>query len=518
MAEVIFRKKARKQLCFTNRVGWRCGKACGCVCCHGRYRHLFSTLHRSDLNQPACRLAQNKRMRQDNTPASTALDSAAPAPPAPDRHLPSDAHGRTGLHNEVHARPAAHIRLPAWVVYVAVLNDGVSRADELAHLQRLPNQAHLTLADLSAHFLRLHGTDHTVKWERHSEFTRYSIVQPLPESTMPEHGTPQDVSALRLPANWLRDIPGQTIAAIELVMRHGDPTDAVHTLSAARAWLGDHMLVASVMGNNGHSCAVTDFMLRPSGFERMLVIAPPGTTETRSGRISQRLLELETYRLMALRGLPVTKTLMPMLAATEQELADITTHIEQGSESDPELLHHLATLAARVEQATASHAYRFSATQAYHHIVLQRIAELRERAIPGTQTIGEFMNRRLSPAMSTVEATAGRLASLSERITRATALLRTRVDIATETQNQQLLAQLTKGQALQLRLQSTVEGLSIAAISYYVVSLMLYVGKAAKAAGLPLNPEMAAGAAIPLVLWAVWRTTRRIHEKLHAEH
>ena len=47
---------------------------------------------------------------------------------------------------------------------------------------------------------------------------------------------------------------------------------------------------------------------------------------------------------------------------------------------------------------------------------------------------------------------------------------------------------------------------------------MLYVGKAAKAAGLPLNPEMATGAAIPLVLWAVWRTTRRIHAKLHAEH
>jgi uncharacterized membrane-anchored protein len=150
--------------------------------------------------------------------------------------------------------------------------------------------------------------------------------------------------------------------------------------------------------------------------------------------------------------------------------------------------------------------------------VEQRIAELREQPIPGTTTIGEFMNRRLSPAMATVSATANRLSSLSERITRATALLRTRVDIATETQNQLLLEKLTKGQDLQLRLQSTVEGLSIAAISYYVVSLLLYVGKAGKAMGLPIHPEMAAGAAIPLVLWAVWRTTRRIHEKLHAEH
>jgi uncharacterized membrane-anchored protein len=140
---------------------------------------------------------------------------------------------------------------------------------------------------------------------------------------------------------------------------------------------------------------------------------------------------------------------------------------------------------------------------------------MREVAIPGTQTLGAFMQRRLSPAIATVAATTQRLASLSERVSRASDMLRTRVDIATETQNQQLLEKLTRGQDLQLRLQTTVEGLSIAAISYYVISLLLYAGKAGKAAGLPINPEMAAGALVPLVLWAVWRTTRRIHEKLH---
>ncbi|MFZ2295134.1 MAG: DUF3422 family protein, partial [Polaromonas sp.] len=144
--------------------------------------------------------------------------------------------------------------------------------------------------------------------------------------------------------------------------------------------------------------------------------------------------------------------------------------------------------------------------------------ELREKPIPGTQTLGEFMQRRLSPAIATVAATAQRLSSLSERVARTSALLRTRVDIATEIQNQLLLEKLTRGQELQLRLQSTVEGLSIAAISYYVVSLLLYGGKAIKAAGAPINPEIAAGALIPLVLWVVWRTTRRIHEKLKVGH
>lgn len=259
-------------------------------------------------------------------------------------------------------------------------------------------------------------------------------------------------------------------------------------------------------------------MLRDTGFERMLVVAPPGTSETRAGRISQRLLELETYRLMALRGLPVAKAVGAQLGQAERELANITSELDNKASADQLLLDRLVALAATVELITAEHAYRFAATNAYDKLVRERIAELRESPISGTQTIGEFMQRRLSPAMATVAATAQRLASLSERISRTSAMLRTRVDIATEAQNQQLLEKLTKGQELQLRLQSTVEGLSIAAISYYVVSLLLYLGKAGKAAGLPIHPEMAAGALIPLVLWAVWRTNKKIHEKLHEGH
>jgi uncharacterized membrane-anchored protein len=94
-------------------------------------------------------------------------------------------------------------------------------------------------------------------------------------------------------------------------------------------------------------------------------------------------------------------------------------------------------------------------------------------------------------------------------------LLRTRVDIATEAQNQILLEKLTKGQALQLRLQSTVEGLSIAAISYYVISLLFYVAKALTAAGMPFQPEVVVGALVPVVFWVVWKAVQRIHEKLH---
>jgi len=431
--------------------------------------------------------------------------------------LPPDDPLRVALHNEVHARPMARVRLPALIIYVAVLNAEATREQECEHLRCLPNQRALPLDSLNNNFLRLRFEGYTVKWERHTEFTRYSIVQPLPAAALLGASEPALLPALVVTPEWLRDIPGRTVAAIHLAVVNGDLSDEIALMAQAQTWFGGRAVVASQMGN-GHSWAVTEFCIGVDGYERMLVIAPPGTSETRAGRITHRLLELETYRLMALRGLPVAKQLGPMLADAESGLADITARLENKTAMDQDLLDTLVSLAARVERAIALHVYRFAATRAYDTLVSQRIAELREKPIPGTQTIGEFMQRRLSPAIATVAATAQRLASLSERVSRTSALLRTRVDIATEVQNQQLLEKLTRGQALQLRLQSTVEGLSIAAISYYVVSLLLYLNKALKAAGAPIDPEIITGAMVPLVLWAVWRTTRRIHAKLKAGH
>jgi uncharacterized membrane-anchored protein len=441
----------------------------------------------------------------------TAHLSSAENPPG--RWLPADDPLRRRLHDEAHARPPARIRLPALVLYVAVRHDGIERTAQWQHLRQLPGQAELPAEALDGQFLRLRVPGGTLKWERHTEFTRYSVVQTLPEGTGLGAQDPPLQDALVVSQDWVRDIPGQVLVAIELVMLHAD-LHGDDWLAPARQWFADRPVAVSRMGRDGHSAVMTDFVLRDDGFERLLVVAPPGTSETRAGRISQRLLEMETYRLMALLGLPAAKALLPDIADAERQLSALTARFEARETSDQALLDELVLLAARLERATAEGAFRFDATRAYDTLMTQRLAELRETYLPGQQTLGEFLQRRQAPAVATVAATAQRLASLATRVERASGLLRTRVDIATEAQNQQLLARLAQGQALQLRLQATVEGLSIAAISYYVVSLSLYGAKAAKAAGLPIHPEIAAGAVLPLVVFAVWRTTRNIHKRL----
>lgn len=428
--------------------------------------------------------------------------------------LPPDTALRQELHNELHARPTGRIRLPALVLQIAVLNEGISRERELEHLRRLSGQGELHLDQLAGTFLRLRLSGGTLKWERHTEFTSYTLVQSLPQAA-PDGNLAGGVIVDPL---WLKNIPGRTLAAVELVMLVGEVEPPAKPLQQAQEWFGGQPVVASMLGRNGHSCAVTDFRLRPDGFERIVVVAPPTTSEARAGRIAARLLELEAYRMMALLGWPVAKALREMLNAAEQSLAAITQEMQASSRSDQELLDELKALAAQIEHAMARYGYRFAASAAYQRIVASRLAELREAPISGTQTIGEFLQRRFAPAMATVEYTAERLNALSQRIERAGALLRTRVDIALEQQSQQLLAKLTRGQELQFQLQRTVEGLSIAAISYYVVGLLYYMAKAAKAGGLPVQPELLTGLAIPGVTVGVWWLTRKIHHRLIAEH
>jgi uncharacterized membrane-anchored protein len=172
-------------------------------------------------------------------------------------------------------------------------------------------------------------------------------------------------------------------------------------------------------------------------------------------------------------------------------------------------------LAARIEKLALDNSYRFSASQAYLRLVNARSEELREVRIEGIPTVGEFMDRRLAPAMNTCEAISRRQEALAGRIAHSNDLLRTRVGIVQEQQNRQILQSMNARAAQQLRLQQAVEGLSVAAISYYVIGLAGYAAKAAKAAGLPINSDVGTGLLVPLVVAGVWLGLRRMHKRIH---
>lgn len=283
--------------------------------------------------------------------------------------LPLEDRERRELHNELHARPMMErIRLPALVVHIAVLNEGTSRQQELEHLRLLVGQGEIHLDQLASTFLHLALPGGTLRWGRHTEFTSYTLVQSLPLAVLAGSGELNLLHGLMVDPAWLHSIPGRTLAAMELVLLEGEVNGTALPQQVPQ-FFAEQTVVASLMGRTTHSCAITDFRLRPNGFERILVVATPETSEIRAGRITTHLLELETYRMLALRGLPVAKTVQGMLPEAERLLADITAAVEDAERSAQELLDELEALAARIERAIAQHSYRFAASHAYHALV-----------------------------------------------------------------------------------------------------------------------------------------------------
>jgi uncharacterized membrane-anchored protein len=127
------------------------------------------------------------------------------------------------------------------------------------------------------------------------------------------------------------------------------------------------------------------------------------------------------------------------------------------------------------------------------------------------QRLGVFLDRRFSPAMTTCNAVAERIASLASRTERASNLLRTRVDIALEAQNQQLLRSMEQRSRQQLMLQETVEGLSVVAISYYLIQIAAKLFE-----GVPgIDAKFASWVSIPVIIAAVWFAVRRVRRRIH---
>lgn len=418
--------------------------------------------------------------------------------------LPPDDPLRRTLHEEVHARPPALLEAPERIAHLALRIAAEAQAAEDAALVALAELHGLPAPDPRKAYAWLDCGAFRVKWERHTEFSGWTFYRRVPPDAA------QAASALdAVPAEWLATLPGPTLVAMEVALDRAPPESA----AAAIAGFGDAMVVGSRLGE-GASTVLSDLRLDAKGFIRF-VLLDHGMSPRQAGRYAQRLLEIETYRMMSLLALPLAKDVAPALTEAESRLARIAERTAAGQgEHEAALLDDLTRLAAEIERSESRSRFRFGAAAAYYRLVGQRIGELRETRIPGVQTLQEFMDRRLAPAMATCASVASRQSELSARIARASQLLRTRVDVALERQNQALLASMDRRAKLQLRLQQTVEGLSIAAITYYVVGLVGYLAKGLKALHLPVDPEAAAAVAVPVVAIGAWLALRHVRRRI----
>ena len=416
------------------------------------------------------------------------------------------------LANELHARPFPQLAAPAQVAYLAIKPE-----TDAARRDRARDRAHLdALLDRFGAAHPAPGATHHVadlgrfrlKWESHTEFVSYTVFQP---GLGARPFDPEVFAAF--PADWLDEAPGLRITSAILRV------DAIPAREAdLNEGFGDWFVQESVACSrvaDGAAIVASDFRIDSAGHMRMGVFVPPGIGPRRLGRIVQWLCEIETYKSMSMLGFARARQLSPRIGELDTRLSQLVGDLS-GSATPPDgTLRALLGISSELENLLAKSSFRFSATEAYQAIVHERIDVLREDRVFGRQTLGEFMLRRFDPAMRTVKASDARLRSLSERSMRAGTLLSTRVDVDRSAQNQMLLESMDRRADMQLRLQRTVEGLSVVAISYYAVGL---VGNVAEPFALPLGLTKGWLLALltPPVVVAVWFLVHRIRERLTA--
>lgn len=416
---------------------------------------------------------------------------------------------RAMLHNEIHARPPEAMAAPLAIAHIVMLADAAGREASRAHVAALLRNHHLALPDAHTTHLRMDLGAFRLRWELHTEFVSWTFMVSAAAEEFGEHREPASATDA-VPHDWLAALPGQCLCSLNLWVL---PTHSFGSGSLVRHVLHEDTLVASTVAD-GHGEVYTDFAIHADGFSRMVLLAG-GMTPRRLGRLVQRLLEIETYRMAALLGLPAAREAAAVLAFAERELAELADAIRTANrDAEPALLDRLTRLAGQVESQYAATHSRFSASSAYFELLDRRIQDIAESRLAGMQTIREFMDRRLTPARSTCEWAARRQDALSQRVSRMSNLLRTRVEIEQQQSSQALLTTMNHRQDLQLKMQSTVEGLSVAAITYYIVGLVSYLAKGAQKLGWPLSAETSAAIAIPLVALAVWWSLRRLHHRI----
>ena len=377
---------------------------------------------------------------------------------------------RAELTAEMNARPHAVIAAPAQISHIACVTGEESTEADREHLKALCQAFKVSAPAASASQFDADFGPFRLKWERHTEFSAYTLIkeggfeQPFKGSPIGE-----------VPSDWLDALPGKVLTALHIAI---ETSDTPERAGADLAGLFDNNNIVGGNVADNRATVWTDYQLHTDGFLRFL-IRNCDMSPSSLGRLVKRLCEMETYRMMAMLALPPAREARPVIAGLEQDLSDIlqTLAFSDGTDDEQRLLQLLSKVAAETERTSASLNYRFSASRAYQELVEERADAMRVERITGVQPFTDYLMARFAPAMETRDNLTRRIETLSRRVARASDLLRTRVDVALEAQNRDLLQSMDRRAKLQVRLQQTGEGLSVVAVSYYLLGLLGYIVK-----------------------------------------
>ncbi|TIX90790.1 DUF3422 domain-containing protein [Rhizobium sp. P44RR-XXIV] len=395
------------------------------------------------------------------------------------------------FNSELHARPSIYFSGPALVEHIALSGSMSPTCDPSHRIEPVKT-----------------GSDGVrTQVEFHTEFVTVTRVTPLEadRSVWPTGSLLIDeATQIAGLLDWV------FICRLEILVAEKAPSELGPLLSAFH--FGD--TAASMIGG-GAALVCSDFRVGENNTSRAILFNND-LNAYRLGRMVRRVYEIETYRVMALLGLPEARRLTPLLGGYDRTLVELTNrHVSTSPDEHKRLLDEISQLSAEVISAAAQTRNRFGATAAYAKIVEERIAELRETHVPGFQRFGVFVARRFKPAMRSCEATALRLEQLSHAAMHLIDLLQTRIQVEIEVQNAAQIQAMAERAETQVKIQRAVEGLSIIAISYYLLGLIKVAIETADHAGVHIDPVYML-ISIPVVIGAVVLAILRVRHALRS--
>lgn len=390
---------------------------------------------------------------------------------------------RTDIQAEVHARPPLSIDMEEAEVWHWVIMENPAQPETWPPGID-PNKRHQVMP----------LTDGLLRFERHTEFVSLTFLgqkRPSPDT-------------LRL----IGTCSGRQLAGSRVLIRP-EFDQSCHDLFTGDRLYGGSSVTEGIQ-------VATDFQVGADAMVNYVVTGFFIDPATR-GLTVKWIMEMEMYRMAALLGLPEIRRATTELGALEHAAAEATRDLSEADDDNlGQAITSIADILSRVAVLRESLRYRIAASRAYNGVVEARLESLAEQRFNERRTLKAFVDSRLTPAISTINAFDARLNQLDVAVRQTMSLARTRLDFVNQEQSAKLLMSMETRARQQVHLAQAVEGLSVAAITYYAVGLIGYILK-----GIPgdsligIYDPVIVAVSIPTIAILVWRATRAARKKIN---